>query len=123
MRHRKTKNEYSKAIFGMLGNEIDNTFASEMQNDTDMKNMLYFFISNVLLVALLLLTSCGRNEDDHNLQTTQLQKTTFRLVIADSAAKNRLHISDTSSSGMKAASQKSTDDLIHWSEYSTLNGN
>ena len=123
MRRRKTKNEYSKAIFGMLGNEIDNTFASETQNDTDMKNMLYFFISNLLLVALLLLTSCGRNEDNRNLQTTQLQKTTFRLVIADSAAKNRLQISDTSSSGMKAASQKSTDDLIHWSEYSTLNGN
>ena len=123
MRRRKTKNEYSKAIFGMLGNEIDNTFASETQNDTDMKNMLYFFISNLLLVALLLLTSCGRNEDNRNLQTTQLQKTTFRLVIADSAAKNRLQISDTSSSGMKAASQKSTDDLIQWSEYSTLNGN
>ena len=123
MRRRKTKNEYSKAIFGMLGNEIDNTFASETQNDTDMKNMLYFFISNLLLVTLLLLTSCGRNEDNRNLQTTQFQKTTFRLVIADSAAKNRLQISDTSSSGMKAASQKSTDDLIHWSEYSTLNGN
>ena len=107
----------------MLGNEIDNTFASETQNDTDMKNMLYFFISNLLLVTLLLLTSCGRNEDNRNLQTTQLQKTTFRLVIADSAAKNRLQISDTSSSCMKAASQKSTDDLIHWSEYSTLNGN
>ena len=88
-----------------------------------MKNMLYFFISNVLLVTLLLLTSCGRNEDNRNLQTTQLQKTTFRLVIADSAAKSRLQISDTSSSGMKAASQKSTDDLIRWSGYSTLNGN
>ena len=111
-----------KAFFGMLGNEIDNTFVSEMQNDTEMKNMVYFFICNLLLVSLLLLTSCGRHEETGKVQTAPAQTTSFRLVIADSAAKTKLHIKDTSSSRAKT-SQKSTDDLIRWSSYSTLNGN
>ena len=111
-----------KAFFGMLGNEIDNTFVSEMQNDTEMKNMVYFFICNLLLVSLLLLTSCGRHEETGKVQTAPAQTTSFRLVIADSAAKTKLHIKDTSSS-RAISSQKSTDDLIRWSSYSTLNGN
>ena len=106
-----------KAFFGMLGNEIDNTFVSEMQNDTEMKNMVYFFLSNLLLVAFLLLSSCGRNEETTNLQTTS-----FRLVMADSAAKTKLQTRDSSLLRAKT-SQKSTDDLIRWSSYSTLNGN
>ena len=118
----ETKNEYSKAIFGMTRNEFDNIFASETQNEPDMKNMVYFFICNLLLVSLLLLTSCGRHEVTGKVQTTPAQTTSFRLVIADSAAKTKLHIRDTSSSRAKT-SQKSTDDLIRWSSYSTLNGN
>ena len=106
----------------MSRNEIDNIFASETQNGPDMKNMVYFFICNLLLVSLLLLTSCGRSEDTGSVQTAHAQTATFRLVMADSAAKARMQIKDTSSSRAKT-SQKSTDDLIRWSSYSTLNGN
>ena len=106
----------------MSRNEFDNIFVSETKSYTGMKNMTYFLISNILLVALLLLASCGRNDEDRDVQATTVQTTSFRLVIADSSAKTRLHTKDTSSSRTKA-SGKSTDDLIRWSSYSTLNGN
>ena len=118
----KTKNEYSKVIFGMLGNEIDNSFASETQNDIDMKNMIYFCLSNLLLVAIFLLCSCTRNEENTHAQAVSAQTTEIRIIIADSASKTGSQRNDTSISRAKM-SKKSTDELIHWAEYSTLNGN
>ena len=118
----KTKNEYSKVIFGMLGNEIDNSFASETQNDIDMKNMIYFCLSNLLLVAIFLLCSCTRNEENTHVQAVSAQTTEIRIIIADSASKTGSQRNDTSISRTKM-SKKSTDELIHWAEYSTLNGN
>lgn len=87
-----------------------------------MKNLVYFFLSNLILVTLLLLGSCTRHEDNGHVQAVSSQPSTLRIVIADSAANRGLQKKDTCSSREKM-SKKSTDDLMHWAGYSTLNGN
>ncbi len=57
----KTANQ--KEIFGMPRYGFDNIFASETKTATLMKNMVYCLICNLLLVALVILTSCGRQSD------------------------------------------------------------
>ena len=88
----------------MIRNKIDNTFASETQNDFLMKNMVYFFLCNLLLIALFVFSSCNRSEHGaHGVTCTD------SMSVPDSS-----HV---------VMSEKSMDNLIHWADYSTLNGN
>ena len=68
-----------------------------------MKNMVYFFICNLLLVALFVLSSCaGHEEESHTIQNKSQTKD-------DTLARAKM-------------SEKSNDDLLHWSVYTTLDG-
>ena len=91
------------------------------QNDTRMKNMVYFFICNLILVALFVLSSCSSHENESHVQPRPSDVPAYRFMTADSSSQNKAQTKDVSSVRAKM-SQKSTDDLIHWSDYSTLNG-
>ena len=86
-----------------------------------MKNMVYFFICNLLLVALFVFSSCAGHEKDSPAISTQPDQPTYNLMTADSSFQNKTQTKE-SSSARAQMSEKSNNDLLHWSAYSGLDG-
>ena len=94
-----------------------------------MKNMVYCFICNLLLLALLILTSCGRQDDSVAKQedvTVSSQgwsyADTFTIVRQQDALyhmekNNRINFSNLSNkdTAMSKVYDKSQKNLIRWS--------
>ena len=86
-----------------------------------MKNMVYFFICNLLLVALFVLSSCAGHEEEPSAISTQSDLPAYGLMTADSSFQNKTQTKE-SSSARAQMSEKSNNDLLHWSAYSALDG-
>lgn len=76
-----------------------------------MKNMVYCFICNLLLVALLILTSCGR-QDDSVAKNVRQQDVLYHME-----KNNRINFSNLSNkdTAMSKVYDKSQKNLIRWS--------
>ena len=86
-----------------------------------MKNMVYCFICNLLLVALLILTSCGR-QDDSVAKQDDINADTFtnvrqQDVLYHMEKNNRINFSNLSNkdTAMSKVYDKSQKNLIRWS--------
>ena len=94
-----------------------------------MKNMVYCFICNLLLVALLLLTSCGRRSEEISagkIAGNQLADSSREFLVTRQPqtlyGKKRTEIHFTNAAGHDTSAAKSVmagksqKDLIRWAE-------
>ena len=81
-----------------------------------MKNMVYCFICNLLLVALLILTSCGR-QDDSVAKQDDIKNVRQQDVLYHMEKNNRINFSNLSNkdTAMSKVYDKSQKNLIRWS--------
>ena len=92
-------------------NDIASTFASETENRIEMKNMLYCLLCNILLVALLLLTSCTNEKVDEKMSPDLKRRTGFYIGQSscqlDFSRRESLSVDDR-------LSHRSQKEIIRW---------
>ena len=93
-----------KAIFVIHRYKIGYTFATKIKSAGFMKNMVYCFICNLLLIALIMLTSCGRREDMQAGTPAHIEQEDCSCISRNDTMASQSVISD-----------RSQKNLIRWS--------
>jgi hypothetical protein len=111
-------------FFGISGYEFDNTFGPEIKNGGLMKNLMYFLLCDILILALALLTSCSRQDAgqadgpapvDKEYLATYHRATTSKSLFGSSAIRFSSSKEKDTSSIRSRMSEQTQQELIIWS--------
>lgn len=91
-------------FFGISGYEFDNTFGPEIKNGGLMKNLMYFLLCDIIILALVMLTSCSRQDGTHASEPAPVDKEYLAKFHRATAGKSLF-----GSSEMKFSSPKEKD--------------
>ena len=111
-------------LFGIYRYNFDYTFVAEIKNGGLMKNLMYFLLCDIIILALVMLTSCCRQEDTHAVAPDPVDKeylatyhraTASKSLFGPSAIRFSSSKEKDTSSIRSRMSEQTQQELIRWS--------
>ena len=111
-------------LFGIYRYNFDYTFVAEIKNGGLMKNLMYFLLCDIIILALVMLTSCSRQDAgqadgpapvDKEYLATYHRATTSKSLFGSSAIRFSSSKEKDTSSIRSRMSEQTQQELIIWS--------